>query len=291
MTYGITGNTTKDRLWQPVADLVRWLQSQDHAFLLHEAVAAGLAERGLLADPDVCATDDPSEKADVLLSFGGDGTLLNSAHEAGPHGPPILGVNIGRLGFLAQVEVGDVQAAIAQLEAGRYEIEQRMVLEVTTNDGAMPEPHWALNEFVLERSGMTGLLALEVHVDGTPLNTYWADGLLISTPTGSTAYALAVGGPIVVPGSDVIILTPIAPHSLTVRPIILPATAEIQARIVERPQAYVCAADGRGTLFETSGTVFTFRRAAHTVNLVHLPGQHYFQTLRQKLMWGARKVG
>jgi NAD+ kinase len=128
-----------------------------------------------------------------------------------------------------------------------------------------------------------------VAVDGTPLNTYWADGLIMATPTGSTAYSLSTGGPIIAPGVDAVILTPIAPHTLTVRPIVLPADSTITCRVHEDNQPYVFAADGRSTLFEEHELAFTIERAPHTVNLVKLPGQHFFHTLRSKLMWGVRR--
>ncbi|PSQ58370.1 MAG: ATP-NAD kinase, partial [Bacteroidetes bacterium QH_10_64_19] len=134
-----------------------------------------------------------------------------------------------------------------------------------------------------------GLIEIEVAVNGTPLNTYWADGLIIGTPTGSTAYSLSTGGPIIAPGVEAVVLTPIAPHTLTVRPMVLPADATITCQVLENDQPYVFAADGQSTMFEEHGLQFTVERAAHTVNLIKLPDQHFFHTLRSKLMWGARR--
>ena len=291
MTYGITGNTQKEKLWAPAADLVRWLTDRGLAFCLHEAVAGGLAERGLVSGA-LCtqrSAGDLAAASDVILSFGGDGTMLRSAHEVGTRGTPILGVNIGRLGFLADIEVEEVQAAIEHLERGAYRIEPRLVLRAQVEDGTSGQAWWALNEFVLERSGSAGLISVDVVVDGEPLNEYWSDGLIIATPTGSTAYSLSVGGPIVVPGSGVITLTPIAPHSLTVRPLILPADAVVRVQMRARVQPFVLAADGESTAFDEALAI-TIRRADHVVNLVKLPGQHYFKTIRSKLMWG-RGIG
>lgn len=295
MTYGITGNPTKERLWDPLADLVSWLLARDLPFCLHRDVARGLAERGLVGDAvcDERSTPDLASEADLVLSFGGDGTLLRTAHELGTEGAPILGVNIGRLGFLADIQVGQVQDAILELEEGAFSVEARMALDIAV-DGVpadeleLPNP-WALNEFVLDRSGAAGLIRIEVKVDGTPLNTYWADGLIVATPTGSTAYSLSTGGPIIAPGSGVVILTPIAPHTLTVRPIVLPASVEIEASVREGCP-YVLAADGRSTVFEREGVTLRIRRAAHAVPLVKLHDQHFFQTLRSKLMWGAHET-
>lgn len=293
MKYGITGNTKKEKLWIPVARLAAWLMEQGLDFCMKDDLARGLADRGLL-DASVCAAHtvaDLGAAAELILSFGGDGTMLHSAHEVGLRGTPILGVNIGRLGFLADVEVGQVQEAIRRLERGDYRTEHRMALAAEIRGEDRSETRWALNEFVIERSGPSGMLSIDVSVDGVYLNEYWADGLIIATATGSTAYSLAVGGPIIAPGCDVFILTPLAPHSLTVRPIVLPGTSVIEARVVDHQQPYVLAADGRSTAFHEHDLRFVIRRAAHTVNLVKLPEQHYFQTLRSKLMWGVLRHG
>lgn len=290
MIYGITGNPRKGELWSPVAELVAWLMRRDLPFRLHPSIADGLQDRDLVGAA-VCeqhATDHLAEASDIVLSFGGDGTMLRSAHEAAPHNTPLLGVNIGRLGFLADIEVENVTSAIEHLETDQYSVDTRMVLEGTVENGPSLDTPWALNEFVLDRSGAAGLIKIEVLVDGTPLNTYWADGLIIGTPTGSTAYSLSSGGPIIAPGTDAIIITPIAPHTLTVRPLVLPSTVEIEARVLAGTQPYVLAADGRSTVFDTHGASIRIRQAEHAVNLIKLPGQHFFKTLRSKLMWGAR---
>lgn len=289
MIYGLTGNPRKERLWTPVAHLMDWLDQHNISYHLDAHIADGLAQRNLLHN-DSCthpSTRELAEASDVVLSFGGDGTLLRSAHDTGPNDTPLLGVNIGRLGFLADIEVEAVTEAIQQIEAGSYRVERRMVLEADIEDYSNTDVRWALNEFVIDRSGATGLIKIDVTVDGTPLNTYWADGLIVATPTGSTAYSLSTGGPIITPGCDVVILTPIAPHTLTVRPIVLPSSAEIRLRIQENDQDYVFAADGRSTVFDNRQFAATVRRAAHTVNLIKFPDQDYFKTLRSKLMWGA----
>ncbi len=291
MVYGITGNPTKDALWAPLAKLIDRLTDDDLPFRIHEPIATGLVEQGLV-DEEMCrahAVDDVTAAGDIVLSFGGDGTLLRTAHRTGPNGTPLLGVNIGRLGFLADIEIGQIHDAIDALEAGDYRTEERLALQADLESGSGLDTEWALNEFVLDRSGAAGLIEIEVAVDGTPLNTYWADGLIISTPTGSTAYSLSTGGPIITPGVDAIILTPIAPHTLTVRPIVLPADATITCQVRENDQPYVFAADGQSTMFDEHNLEFSVERANHAVNLVKLPGQHFFHTLRSKLMWGARR--
>lgn len=303
MTFGLSGNTDKEALWAPAAALIRWMQRERHAFCLDARVADGLARRGLL-DGAACeehATEDLARRSDVVLSFGGDGTLLRVAHRMGTAETPILGVNIGRLGFLADIETAELERAVAQVAAGKYRVETRTALEIE-RVGAGPDvaPTWALNEFAIERAGRAGLLAIRVAIDGVFLNTYWGDGLIVATPTGSTAYSLSVGGPIVAPGAGVFVLTPVAPHSLTVRPIVLPDASVVEAVVTARTDVgleggvapgFVVAADGAITRFEQARAVLRIRRAAHHVRLVKLPGQHYFGTLREKLMWGAGAKG
>ena len=288
MVYGITGNTNKEKLWQPAAGLLRWLQSEDLPFCLDERVAAGLAERGLLDSSTAqgCTTDDLATTSDLVLSFGGDGTLLNAAHQIGTRETPVLGVNIGRLGFLTGTEVADVEQAIRQIEAGAHEIEEREVLEATQRGQSGP-PRWALNDFVIAKSGSASMIDVQVHVEGDYLNDYWADGLIVATPTGSTAYSLAAGGPLLAPDSEAVVITPIAPHTLTTRPIVFPGRVEIALRVTTRGEPFLFAHDGTSDLVEGPAEI-TIRRAAHSVRLVRLPGRGYFQTIRDKLSWGQR---
>lgn len=288
MVYGITGNTDKPDLWAPVSELIGWLEQQGLPFLFTPAIADGLLERGLreAAFCDEHCADDLLARSDLILSFGGDGTLLRIAREIGPLETPILGVNIGRLGFLADLEVGEVIPAIRELERGSFRIERRLVLEAHSDPALLAEPLFALNEIVIERGASASLISVRVDVDGRYLNTFWADGLIVSTSTGSTAYSLSVGGPLITPGSGVIVITPIAPHTLTVRPIILPRTSEITARVTTRGPSYLVAADGAGTTVEAQDVPIRVRRADHTVGLVKVGDRDYFATLREKLMWG-----
>ncbi len=288
MIYGITGNVTKDEIWEPIASFVSWLRSSTIPFVLNGPVAGGLVERGLVPDEVASFHSRPNlpHESEVILSFGGDGTLLSTAFQVGARETPIMGVNLGRLGFLADTEVSQLQDTILRLERGEYRIEPRMVLEARFEGTAGTETQWAVNDFVIERSPTPQLISIEVHVDSAYLTTYWADGLIVSTPTGSTAYSLSVGGPILVPGCGVVVLTPIAPHTLTVRPIVIPSDGVVSIKIEKAP--FVLASDGRSTTFEGGGSLVTVRKAQHTVKLIKLPEQDYYQTLRSKLRWGGR---
>ena len=292
MTYGILGNPNKDALWPALAEVTAWLSERGLAYRLDRPLADGLEARGLAFDDDA-VTGDPVAGVDVLLSFGGDGTMLRSAHRAGAPGggPPILGVNVGRLGYLTRADVGEVADVLAQVEAGDYRVEERTTLDVRLDGAEAPGlPSWALNDVVVDKSGTTSMIQIEATVDGDFLNTYWADGLVVATPTGSTAYALSVGGPIVVPSgadTDVVVVAPIAPHTLTARPIVLPAACTLELRVATRGDAYAFAVDGMSTLLPgRSGATIRIGRSARTVRLVTFPGRDVFSTLRDKLSWG-----
>ncbi|MEM1057534.1 MAG: NAD(+)/NADH kinase [Bacteroidota bacterium] len=295
MAYGITGNTTKDGIWQPVADLTHWLHEQGADFCLTEDIAAGLLDRDLV-DRTFCTehtSADVARQSDVLLSFGGDGTFLRSAHAAGLNGPPILGINVGRLGFLARVEIGEMIRAIERVEAGETGVEERLALavEVEGDDDLLDDLYpWALNDLVVDKSGTASMIAVDASADGHFLNTYWADGLIAATPTGSTAYALSVGGPIVTPQANAVVLAPIAPHTLTARPIVLAGTCELEICVTTRDHPYVLAIDGKSRVVQADDLTIRVRRAEGSVRLVTLPGQDYFATVRDKLKWGHSAV-
>lgn len=288
MIYGITGNVNKQEIWNPIAEFMHWLRDSTMPFVLDQLVAEGLVERELISADVAQFHSRPNlpHESEVILSFGGDGTLLTTAHNVGARETPILGVNMGRLGFLADTEVQQLKETVLQLEKGKYRIESRMVLEARYEGEDGPATEWALNDLVIERSLTPQLISIHVQIDSSYLTTYWADGLIIATPTGSTAYSLSVGGPILVPDCGVMVLTPLAPHTLTVRPIVVSDSVVIKITVPGAP--FVLASDGRSTRFHDKGAHLTVRRAQHSVKLIKLPEQDYFQTLRSKLGWGGR---
>lgn len=291
MHYGITGNSRKDIIWRPLAGLVELLADQQLHFTLDRPLADGLAERGLSTGGAAGSAGirKLTETCDIILSFGGDGTLLRTAHEVSISEVPILGINIGRLGFLADIEITDVAKTVQRLEQGKYDIVNRSVLDVDLSAFGESKPRYALNECIIERGTKASLIAIEVKVDGSELNTYWADGLIFSTPTGSTAYSLSVGGPIIAPGAGVMVLTPIAPHMLTVRPVVIPIDSLIEATVYASRAPYVVATDGRTSVHSREHVPIRIRQAKHSVKLVKFHDQAYYETLRNKLMWGQGK--
>ncbi|MBO4454717.1 MAG: NAD(+)/NADH kinase [Paludibacteraceae bacterium] len=231
------------------------------------------------------------EPIDFALSVGGDGTFLTSAATIGNKNIPILGINYGHLGFLAEVQSQDVDVILQKLVKGEYTIERRSLLQLTILDrdgikreGLILSPN-ALNEVAVLKQGLTNMLTIETKVNGELLHTYHSDGLVIATPTGSTAYNLSIGGPLMVPQSRGIILTPIAPHSLTVKPLVIPDDWTIDLKISSRYDAYMVSVDGRSQTLSTEMSLHV-ERAPYTVKLVQIGDRSFLNSLKAKLNWG-----
>jgi NAD+ kinase len=231
--------------------------------------------------------EDLPRDLDFMFSLGGDGTLLETVNLVRDSGIPVLGVNIGRLGFLSYISQENLEESLESVFSGKYDIEERMLLQVITPGHELKDLDVALNEVrIYKTSGK--LITIHVKANGEFLNAYWADGLLLSTPTGSTAYNLSVGGPIVVPESDSIVLSPIAPHNLTVRPLVLPANAELEFTVITRDRQFQLALDSRTIDLDVEVAV-TVRKAPYTLKMVRLENISFYSILRNKLMWGADK--
>lgn len=224
--------------------------------------------------------------ADFAISMGGDGTFLKTASRVGDKGIPILGINMGRLGFLADVSPSDIEKSFNSLYEGNYSIEDRAVIKVETDGEPFEGCEYALNDVAILKRDTASMISIRTCVDNEYLTTYMADGLVISTPTGSTAYSLSVGGPIIIPQSGILSLTPVAPHSLNVRPIVISDQCKITMSVESRSHNFLVAIDGRSEKCK-EGTSLTITKAPYTIKVVKHPGQVFFQTLRQKLMWGA----
>lgn len=222
---------------------------------------------------------------DFFLSLGGDGTMLESVTYVGKSEVPILGINTGRLGFLAVNSRDDSDAVIAALINGKYTIDERSLLKLITPNKLFGNLNFALNDFTIIKKDTSAMITVHVFVDGQLLNSYWADGIIVSTPTGSTGYSLSCGGPLVYPESESFIITPVSPHNLGTRPIVLSDKSEISFQIEGRSKKYLVSMDSR---FETidESVKMKIKKERFRVKLVQLEGQHYFQTLRQKLNWG-----
>lgn len=230
--------------------------------------------------------DFKSHKIDFVITLGGDGTILNAATLIRDAAVPILGINLGRLGYLADVEKILQKEAISCLINGQYRIESRSMLYLESNQTLFGETPFALNDFTILKRDTSSMITIHTYVNGEYLNSYWADGLIIATPTGSTGYSLSCGGPIIFSNSENFVITPVAPHNLSVRPVVLPDSSVITFEIEGRTDNFLCTLDSR---FETITSEFQIavRKCEFPLLLVQLKGQTFLKTLRKKLAWGA----
>ncbi|MDR2886267.1 MAG: NAD(+)/NADH kinase [Rikenellaceae bacterium] len=232
---------------------------------------------------DVIESGKPGESS-IAVSYGGDGTFLDCVRMAAGSGVPILGVNSGRLGFLATVPKEDLGGALKDLKTGRFTIEERSTLRAAGDFEKQPAYPFAFNEFSIQRGG-AGMIAVETFVDGQMVATYWGDGAMISTPSGSTAYGLSVGGPVLVPGCECFVISPIAPHNLTMRPVVIPNKSEVTFRVLARGEKPYATLDNQ-TFPIVDGARFTLSKAKNSTKLVRLQNISFYDTLRNKMMWG-----
>lgn len=229
---------------------------------------------------------------DAVVVLGGDGTFLRAARMVALRDTPILGVDLGTLGFLAEVSYGDLAGAIERLLTGDYQVEDRMLLEVSLwRDGQLVAANLALNEGVVLKGASSRMLEMAIYADHSHVATYGADGFIVSTPTGSTAYGMAAGGPIMAPDVPAFLLVPICPHMLTARPLVVSDQKTVRIVVEERAEGALVAADGYTVGLLRSGDEMTFRRSRHSAKLVRLAEHDFFTALRRKLQWGVRTEG
>lgn len=289
MTIALFGNTMKSETMVEVSHILDFMKRNGVNVLLSQELRQELNIRDIPAFPDspVQTEGEEAEKepVDFAVSVGGDGTFLTTASIIGDRNIPILGINCGHLGFLADVQTKDVDQILTQLLEGQYTIEQRSLLRVTCNKENLIMAPNALNEVAILKQGFSNMISIEVHVNGELLHNYHADGLVISTPTGSTAYNLSVGGPLIVPRTRVFVLSPIATHSLTVRPLVISEDWKIDMKIQSRYGNYMISVDGRSQILSDEVQLH-IERAPYTVKLVQIGENSFLGSLRTKLNWG-----
>jgi len=280
MTIAIFGNTMKPHLGEEIQHLLDFMDQRGVSVLLSSEIRQELNLRQYKQFPD---TD---ETIDFALSVGGDGTFLTTAAMVGEYNIPILGINLGHLGFLSEVQTQDVDTILEDLVKGNYSIEQRSLLRITSSEGGNLASLDALNEIAVMKYGLSSAISIDCSVNGEHLTRYTADGLIMSTPTGSTAYNLSVGGPIMVPQARGIILTPIAIHSLTVRPLVIPDDWKIDLNIKSRTGSYLVSIDGRSQILSDTVTLH-IEKSPRTVKLVQIGEQNFIKSLKEKLFFGS----
>lgn len=232
--------------------------------------------------------EDIEGKVDFLFSIGGDGTLLQSALLVGSSGIPVLGINTGRLGFLSGVSQENIKQALQSIFEKKYLIEQRTLVSFINGTDYFGENNFALNELTVTKKDTSSMITIHTWVDDEFVNSYWADGLIIATSTGSTGYSLSCGGPILSPGCGNFVITPIAPHGLTVRPFVISNKSKIKLKVESRSENFLATLDSRSVTLPSSFEL-QISRAVFTLGLVRFPGDNFISTLRNKMMWGADK--
>jgi NAD+ kinase len=286
MRIGVHGRSMASALAPEVARVLERMNAHGLQPCLDEDLTAWLKANGLSVEGGTLTrTAGRLKDIDMVLSLGGDGTFLDSVAMVGRAGIPVLGINLGRLGFLSSVPLEETDQAFEAISKGRFTLEERSVLQV---DGAGPrlgERNFALNEVSLHKRDSSSMITVHATVGDQFLNTYWADGLIVATPTGSTAYSLSCGGPLLDPRCNALVITPISPHNLNVRPFVVPDHYPIRLIAEARGGNYLVNLDSRSVTLEAS-TELTITKAPFSVQLVHLEGHDFMSTLRAKLIWG-----
>src|SRR5574344_2197298 len=285
LKFAIFGNTYQAKKSVAVENIIRCLNNYGAYISIDSEYYHFLVEEYKIKLDVNRVFRDNDFDADFVISIGGDGTFLKAVSRVGDKSIPIIGVNMGRLGFLADVCPNDFRYCLETLYSGDYTVESRTLMEVVA-DADFLGSKYALNDVAILKRDNASMISIPTDINGNYLTTYPADGLVISTPTGSTAYSLSNGGPIIVPGTKVFSLTAVAPHSLNVRPMVIPDNPELTFQVECRSSHFLLAIDGRSETLP-DGSSFSIRRAPFSVKIVKRPGKRYFDTLREKMMWGA----
>ena len=286
LRFALFGNVYQQHKSEAISQLIACLRRHAAQILIDEEYYDFLQCSELidLAEADTFVGSD--FEADFAVSMGGDGTLLKTASRVRDKQIPIVGVNMGRLGFLADVSAADIEATFEAIYLGDYSVEDRAVIRVETDGEPIEDYNFALNDVSILKRDSASMISIRAVINGEYLTTYQADGLIVSSPTGSTAYSLSNGGPIIVPGTGVLLMTAVAPHSLNLRPIVLPDTAEIELTVSSRSHTFLVAIDGRSDKLP-EGTTLRLSKAPYRVQVLKRSSTSYFSTLREKMMWGA----
>jgi NAD+ kinase len=288
MTFGIFGNISKPVIKEVSENLLRYLRKHSLPYVVQEGLGTWLTQSGttMIAHNQMCSELDLPKRCDVLIALGGDGTMLAAARMIADRNVPILGVNLGKLGFLAEVSIDEMNDCIEDIVANRTMIEERMVLQAQCSHSKDQKTYFALNEIVVDRGLSARVIDLETYVNGDYVVTYAADGIIVNTPTGSTAYSLASGGPIIVPQSKVMTINPISPHSLTARPIVVPEECTVRIVVKNAVKPVHLTADGQVEGFYEHPAEIIIKKAPYTTKLIKRHKRTYYELLRTKLMWG-----
>jgi len=285
MKIALYGQASGPEIAAPVADLLDELQEHGAVIAVEKGFSKGL---GLDEDTPVFTLETGLDSSfDLMVSFGGDGTILRAITYIRDLGIPVVGVNTGRLGFLSTCQKENVREMVRDFTSGKYELVERSLVTASL-DGKPPggdQLNFALNEVTVSRKDTTSMITVETYLNGEYLTSYWADGLIIATPTGSTGYSLSCGGPVMMPTARSLVITPIAPHNLNARPLVISDETEIKLKVSGREPQHLLSLDSRITSLDNE-TEIVVRKANFTVNMVEFTSESFLKTIRNKLLWG-----
>ncbi len=283
MNFAIIAHPDKYLVAPPLKSVLEWCR-RNHVGIYGKQELVEIPEiSSIKAFTVVKSNQEAANRADMIIAIGGDGTMLHAAQLTVGMKKPVLGINCGKLGFMASIQQEKIDESLDAIKRGDYKMDERFMLEASINGG---ETFYALNEFLFTKKDTTSLVTITASYDDQFINRYWSDGLIVASPTGSTAYNLSSGGPIVMPGTPVMLLTPINPHTLTTRPLVLPSDKKLTIKVEESIEHILFSNDGRVMQVDQDELEVVIKRSVHNVQLVQLKGQNYFDTLRTKLMWG-----
>ncbi len=290
MTIAIYARSTKDNDPKYLEQIYSYLKHESIQLIVHESYYNYLKSGNNfnLKLNTYANSEELISKSDCVISLGGDGTMLETLEFVRKSGIPVLGVNTGRLGFLASVNKTDLKKSIKKLVKKKFTIDKRELIEITGCNDCFHGVNYALNEFTIHKKDSSAMISIDTYIDGVFLNSYFADGLIVSTSTGSTAYSLSCGGPIMIPDAENFIITPIAPHNLNVRPIVISNNKQISFKIQGRSDSFNISLDSRNAQIGANVEI-KVKKADFSFNMINLEGQHFFKTLRDKMMWGIDK--
>lgn len=290
LRFALFGNVYQERKCNAVQKFFALAEEYEAELAISEVFYLFLRDNMKIYIPKCDIITDNNFTADYAICMGGDGTFLDVASRVGNKEIPILGINTGRLGFLASYSPEQLDRAFEAIYKGKFDIEERSVLHIACDELELQGYPYALNEVAILKHDISSMISIHTSIDSEYLTTYQADGLIIGTPTGSTAYSLSVGGPIVVPKSSTISLTPVAPHSLNMRPLVVTDDSEVELCVESRSGSFLISLDGRSQSYEDK-IHLRIRKAPYSIKVVTRPGQNFYSTLRKKMMWGADQRG
>lgn len=289
MKIAIFGQLYHNTSGETITTLFDVLQKKDAAIFVEDDFFESIKNQGFYKEDysNFKTYTSLDNSYDLLVSVGGDGTILRAITFVKDNNIPIVGINTGRLGFLSTIQTNEIEDAFKSIFNKEYKISKRSLLTIQTSpeNKDLTELDFALNEIAVSRKNTTSMITVETQLDGEYLTSYWADGLIISTPTGSTGYSLSCGGPVITPGANSLVLTPIAPHNLNARPLVIPDKTEITLKVSGREDNYLVSLDSRiATL--SNNTIITIKKADFKIKMIELKNESFLKTLRKKLLWG-----